>query len=55
MTHVTTKNAPIPSLGYGASEENKRKYKKPRSLAKVSEHFSHFFVTTFVSSHARQR
>ena len=34
---------PISSLGYGASEEKRKKFMKPCSLAKISEHF----VTTF--------
>ena len=39
------KNAPISSLGYGASKE--KEIKKPRSLAKISEHFFTIFFKTF--------
>ena len=47
------KNAPISALGYGASKEEKRKFKKPRSLAQISEHFFTIFSNNFCSIQAR--
>ena len=41
------KNAPIPSLGYGASYIFSYFFQKPRSLAKVSEHFFTLFSHNF--------
>ena len=44
---ILWKNAPISSLGYGDSEEKRKKLMKSHSLAKISEHcftiFSHNF------------